>query len=355
MNNNSTYKRPPQILRKKAVPSQQKIKDESPTTIVAPERIQKVLSRGGLGSRREIERWIEEQRFTVNGESITLGHSLKHGDHLELNGRTVNWEKFTQQATQVLIYNKPVGEVVTRHDPEKRPIIFSKLPKLPVGRWIAVGRLDINTSGLLLLTNNGELANRLMHPSTQIDREYAVRILGEVAEGVIEQLRIGVELEDGLAKFDDIQFFAGEGANKWYHVVVSEGRNRLVRRLWESQQLVVSRLMRVRYGPIMLPERVSAGKSYTLNSTELATLMEFAGLTPEKPTAESRLVASELKGATAKVTSTYKGNLKEKPSKNNWTYKGDAQDQATAGKSSYKGKDKDGQPQKSRFNGKKSR
>jgi 23S rRNA pseudouridine2605 synthase len=356
VNNNSTYKRPPQILRKKAVPSQKKVKaEESITPNTTPERIQKVLSRGGLGSRREIERWIEEGRFTANGEPIGLGYALKQGDHLELNGRTVNWEKFTQQPTQVLIYNKPVGEVVTRHDPEKRPIIFTKLPKLAVGRWIAVGRLDINTSGLLLLTNNGELANRLMHPSTQIDREYAVRILGEVPDEVVEQLKVGVELEDGLAKFDDIQFFAGEGANKWYHVVVSEGRNRLVRRLWESQQLVVSRLMRVRYGPIMLPERVRAGDVYELNHHELSTLMEFVEMTPEKAvvqSGENKITASKYTG---KPASTYKGGAKERPSKNNWTYKSDAQDQATAGKPSYKGKDKDQQPQKSRFNGKKPR
>jgi 23S rRNA pseudouridine2605 synthase len=357
VNNNSTYKRPPQILRKKAAPLQKKVKAEESSTTpkIAPERIQKVLSRGGLGSRREIERWIEEKRFTANGEPITLGYALKSGDHLELNGRTVNWEKFTQQPTQVLIYNKPVGEVVTRNDPEKRPIIFTQLPKLAVGRWIAVGRLDINTSGLLLVTNNGELANRLMHPSTQIEREYAVRILGDVSDEAIAELRSGVELEDGVAKFDDIQFFAGEGANKWYHVVVSEGRNRLVRRLWEAQQVVVSRLMRVRYGPIMLPERVRAGTTYYLNPTELATLMEFVRLTPEKPTAESRLLVEESKSVTAKRESTYKGNKPEKPSKNNWTYKGDAEEQSAPKKSGFKGKSSDLAAKRPRFNGKKSR
>lgn len=312
------------------------------------------MARGGLGSRREIERWIEEKRFTVNGEPITLGYALKHGDHLELNGRTVNWEKFTHQPTQVLIYNKPVGEVVTRNDPEKRPIIFTQLPKLPVGRWIAVGRLDINTSGLLLVTNNGELANRLMHPSTQIDREYAVRILGEVSDEAIEQLKVGVELEDGVAKFDDIQFFAGEGANKWYHVVVSEGRNRLVRRLWESQQVVVSRLMRVRYGPIMLPERVRAGHVYELNHKELATLMEFVGMQAEKPMPDGLQHAVESKHA-PKPKSTYKGGVKEKPSRNDWTYKSDAQEQAAPKKPGFKGKSGEQAPKKPRFNGKKSR
>lgn len=246
------------------------------------ERIQKVLARGGLGSRREIERWIEEGRLTVNGTKVELGQSLSSGDVLHLNGRIVKWEKFAQQPTRVLVYHKPTGEVVTRRDPEGRPVIFTQLPKLQVGRWIAVGRLDINTSGLILVTNNGELANRLMHPSTEIEREYAVRILGEVDDEMLERLKTGVELEDGKAHFDDIQFFAGEGANKWYHVVVKEGRNRLVRRLWESQNVKVSRLMRVRYGPAALPERVKAHSFYELDEKELGILMEFVNMEPEK-------------------------------------------------------------------------
>jgi len=350
---NLTHKRPAPILRKKPLPLQKKVKEELELPL-APERIQKVLSRGGLGSRREIERWIEEKRLTLNGKTVELGQLLKKGDYLELNGRAVHWEKFTYQPTQVLIYNKPVGEVVTRHDPDNRPTIFNFLPKLPVGRWIAVGRLDINTSGLLLVTNNGELANRLMHPSTQLEREYAVRILGEVADETIEQLRHGVELEDGVAKFDDIQFFAGEGANKWYHVVVSEGRNRLVRRLWESQQLVVSRLMRVRYGPIMLPERVRAKEIYPLNPKELAVLMEFAGLAAEKapPTSESVPVAK----TETKTPSRYKGADKNKVARHDWTYKSDAQALATPKFSDKrKGSSNKEQPKRTRFNGKKSR
>jgi len=242
------------------------------------ERIQKVLARGGIGSRREIEHWINEGRLKINGNLVKLGDRLNPGDHLLLNDRIVNWEKFTIQPTRVLLYHKPTGEVVTRRDPEGRPVIFTQLPKLSTARWIAVGRLDINTSGLLLVTNNGELANRLMHPSTQVPREYAVRILGDVSDGTLERLKQGVELEDGKAKFDEIHFFGGEGANKWYNVIVSEGRNRLVRRLWESQNVVVSRLMRVRYGPVVLPERLKARTFYELTEKELDLLFEFSGL-----------------------------------------------------------------------------
>lgn len=252
------------------------------------ERIQKVLARGGLGSRREIEHWIEEGRVRLNGMPAKLGDRIQNGDHLQLNGRVVHWEKFAHQTTRVLIYHKPIGEVVSRQDPEGRPVVFTQLPKLQVGRWISVGRLDINTSGLLLLTNNGELANRLMHPSMQVDREYAVRILGEVSDAILERLKQGVELDDGPAKFDDIRFHAGEGANKWYHVVVSEGRNRLVRRLWESQGVTVSRLMRVRYGMLMMPEGLKSHAFYELQSKELDSLLESVDLPKEKPLAPAK-------------------------------------------------------------------
>ena len=255
----------------------------SPENSSAGERIQKVLARGGMGSRREIERWIAEGKIAVNGTKVAPGLCLKAGDQVQINGRIVNWEKYIHQVTRVIVYNKPTGEVVTRRDPEGRPVVFSKLPKLDIGRWISVGRLDINTSGLLLLTNNGELANRLMHPSAELDREYAVRILGEVPDNMIETLKNGVELDDGMASFNDIQFFSGEGANKWFHVVVKEGRNRLVRRLWESQGVTVSRLMRVRYGPAALPTNVRAQDSYEMNTKELDLLLELVGLKSEKP------------------------------------------------------------------------
>ncbi|MGR9053299.1 MAG: 23S rRNA pseudouridine(2605) synthase RluB [Gammaproteobacteria bacterium] len=246
------------------------------------ERIQKVLARGGVGSRREIERWILEGRLRLNGVQAKLGDHLQPGDHLQLNGRVIHWDKFTRQTTRVLIYHKPVGEVVTRHDPEGRPVVFTQLPKLKNGRWITVGRLDINTSGLLIVTNNGELANRMMHPSTELDREYAVRILGDVDESVLATLKQGVELEDGPARFDDIRLHGGEGANKWFHVVVGEGRNRLVRRLWESQGVTVSRLMRVRYGMLTLPEGLKAHSFYELQPKELDALLISVGLPKEK-------------------------------------------------------------------------
>lgn len=246
------------------------------------ERIQKVLARGGVGSRREIERWIAEGRIKLNGITVTPGVRLKAGDYLLINDRVVHWEKFAEQPTRVLLYHKATGEMVTRRDPQGRPIVFSKLPELTTARWIAVGRLDINTSGLLLVTNNGELANRLMHPSTQVEREYAVRILGNVPDATLEKLKQGVELEDGIAKFDAIRFSGGEGANKWYYVTVSEGRNRLVRRLWESQEIVVSRLMRVRYGPVVLPDHLRAQSYYELTDKELDLLFEFAGMEREK-------------------------------------------------------------------------
>nr|WP_081470859.1 pseudouridine synthase [Methylomonas methanica] len=242
------------------------------------ERIQKLLARAGLGSRREIERWIEEGKLTVNNQPIQPGYHLKPGDYLQINGRVVKWEKYAEQPTRVLVYHKPVGELVTRRDPEGRPVIFTQLPRLAVGRWIAVGRLDINTSGLILVTNNGELANRLMHPSRQVEREYAVRILGEVDDAMMERLRNGVELEDGPAQFDEVRFYAGEGANKWFYVTVKQGRNRLVRRLWESQGVKVSRLLRVRYGDVTLPEKVRSHSFYELEAAELQDLMASVDL-----------------------------------------------------------------------------
>lgn len=238
------------------------------------ERIQKVLARAGLGSRREIEKWIERGWVRINGRVATLGDRWKEGDRITVRGKLIR-ERKLRIPLRVLVYHKPVGEVVSRSDPEGRPTVFDRLPKLKKGRWIPVGRLDINTEGLLLLVTDGDLANALMHPSTEVEREYAVRVYGDANEKILKCLLKGVELEDGLAKFESIEFVGGEGRNRWFRVVVREGRNRLVRRLWESQGLKVSRLIRVRYGPIQLPPGLKRGKSCELTDEEIGKLAEI--------------------------------------------------------------------------------
>ena len=198
------------------------------------EKLQKILAQAGIGSRREMERWIEQGRVKLNGEIAKLGERAESEDEIKVDDDVVDHN--LKKARRVLVYNKPEGEVCTRTDPEGRPTVFHNLPKLKGERWIAVGRLDINTSGLLLFTTDGELANKLMHPSTNtVDREYAVRVAGEVTPEVIETLKKGVLLEDGMAKFTDVQYFDGDGSNQWYHVVLMEGKKREVRRLWDSQ------------------------------------------------------------------------------------------------------------------------
>lgn len=242
------------------------------------ERIQKVLARAGYGSRRQLEGLIKEGKITVNGNVAKLGDQVEQGDTLRLDGKPVSPKRLWQQPQQVLLYNKPVGEVCTRKDPEGRRTIFQSLPAPEQGRWVSVGRLDINTSGLIILTTDGELANKLMHPSNEMDREYAVRVLGEVTPEIMQNLRDGVELEDGKAKFADIQDAGGEGANHWYHVVIQEGRNREVRRLWESQGLQVSRLMRVRFGTVIIPNQLKMGRWMMLQGKDLEALYEAVDL-----------------------------------------------------------------------------
>lgn len=250
---------------------------------MADEKLQKVLARSGYGSRREMERWIEEGRITVNGQRATLGDRIGRHDEVQVDGRAAKIVSESESQRRVLIYNKPVGEVSTRHDPEGRPTVYDHLPPLRQGRWIAIGRLDINTSGLLVFTTDGELANRMMHPSANIDREYAVRVLGDVSEEMLERLKEGVLLEDGMARFTDVQFFDGDGANKWYHCVVMEGRNREVRRLWESQGVQVSRLKRVRYGSLFMPSDVKTGTWKELSNKEIKQLSDMLGLEKKKP------------------------------------------------------------------------
>lgn len=251
---------------------------EHSSSAASPERIQKLFARAGLGSRREVERWIRDGEVRVNGKIASLGDRITMQDRVSLRGRPVKLAGKLDQACRVLVYHKPLGEIVSRNDPQGRPTVFKRLPRLESGRWIAVGRLDINTQGLLLLTNQGDLAHQLMHPSQSIDREYAVRVKGEISEATLQRLVNGVELEDGQARFEDIHESGGEGANRWFHVVVAEGRNRLVRRLWESQECQVSRLIRVRYGPVVLPPGLPAGKTMELDPQALTELTKRVGL-----------------------------------------------------------------------------
>ena len=244
------------------------------------EKIQKVLARAGKGSRREMEKAIEDGRVLVNGSTAKLGDRITRADRLSLDGRPVNFAEI-EDLRRVIIYNKPEGEVCTRNDPEGRPNVFQHLPRVKGERWVAVGRLDINTQGLLLFTNDGELANRLMHPSRQIEREYAVRVLGDVNMDMVQRMHEGVMLEDGLARFTDVQEFGGKGANSWYHVVIMEGRNREVRRLWESQGVQVSRLKRVRYGNVFMDSEIRAGTWKEMSKKEIDALAKSVELGPK--------------------------------------------------------------------------
>lgn len=247
----------------------------------AGEKLQKVMARMGLASRREIEAWISSGRVKVNGAVASLGMRVDLHDAIAVDGKVIRREESAESVRRVIIYNKPEGEICTRDDPEGRPTVFDRLPRPKDGRWINIGRLDINTTGLLMFTTDGELANRLMHPSYQMDREYAVRVRGEVDEEMIERLKTGVMLEDGPAKFTDIKEApGGEGFNHWYHCVVMEGRNREVRRLWESQGLVVSRLKRVRFGPVFITSDLTMGRWREMSQREVDILSEEVGLKP---------------------------------------------------------------------------
>ena len=257
------------------------------------ERIQKVLATAGVASRREIERLIADGKITVNGRPATVGQKISGTDRVRVDGRAVALP-VGEEAVRVLLFRKRVGEMVTRDDPEGRRTVFRKLPELESGRWIAVGRLDINTSGLLLMTNSGELARRLTHPSFEMVRTYAVRVLGTVDEQVLQRLRNGVELDDGPAKFATIEPGEnedGQGANQWFTVTVLQGRNRVVRRLFESQKLQVSRLIRTGYGPIELGRGIKTGSHREATREEIAALLDAVGMeqaqkAPHKKSAE---------------------------------------------------------------------
>jgi len=255
----------------------------------APEdtvKLQKALADTGLGSRREIEEWIGAGRVNVNGEPAHVGQRIGPGDKVRVNGKLVNLHLGQQRAPRVLLYHKPEGEIVSRDDPQHRASVFDKLPRIRGGRWIAIGRLDFNSCGLLIFSSSGELANRMMHPRYAIEREYAVRLLGELSEEATKQLTTGIQLDDGMARFQRLYPTGGEGANRWYEVTISEGRYREVRRMFEAVGVTVSRLMRVRYGPLALPPRLKRGQVMELSAEDVQALLKAlppAGKAPESP------------------------------------------------------------------------
>ncbi|KTD53167.1 ribosomal large subunit pseudouridine synthase B (Pseudouridylate synthase) [Legionella santicrucis] len=236
-------------------------------------RLQKILSQAGLGSRREMERWIENGWVQVNGKPVKLGDSASAEDKITVKGKLIPNPLKVKKNVRILLYHKPVGEISSRHDPKFEKTVFDHLPHLRQGRWVQVGRLDLNTSGLLIFTNSGELANQLMHPKYGLEREYAVRVHGQVSQEALNHLIKGVELDDGMAKFTRLEFRGGEGANSWYHVTLNEGRNREVRRLWESQGVEVSRLIRIRYGMITMPRYLSRGQHSELTPNEVSEFL----------------------------------------------------------------------------------
>ena len=237
------------------------------------ERVQKFLASQGIASRRQIERWIEAGEILIDGEPCVLGQRITGDEKIVVCGKAVNL--LTKVSTRVLLYHKPCGEVVSRLDPQQRPTIFDQLPSLTSGRWVAAGRLDFNTSGLLLLTTDGELANDLMHPRNEIEREYQVRVHGRVMDEALSRLQRGVRLEDGLARLSVLEVQESKGANTWCRVVLREGRNREVRRLWESQGLEVSRLIRTRFGTIKLPRTLKQGAYIELSTSQMKQLQQM--------------------------------------------------------------------------------
>ena len=265
--------RPPSKPRADAPPSAARPRREAPALPTI--KLQKALADAGRGSRREIESWIDEGRVTVNGEPAHVGQRVSVADKVKVDGRLVQLKAGLDRLPRILLYHKPEGEIVSRDDPEGRPTVFEKLPRIHNGRWIAIGRLDFNSCGLMLFSSSGELANRLMHPRYGLEREYAVRVLGQPDAEALERLQQGVELEDGLARFNRFEEAGGEGANRWYNVTLSEGRNREVRRMFEAVGLTVSRLMRVRYGPVVLPGHLKRGQWHELDEREVRTLQRL--------------------------------------------------------------------------------
>ena len=251
-----------------------------PKRVLAPQaetpKLHKVLAQSGMGSRLEMEQLIMEGRITVNNEPAHIGQRIQFGDHVKVNGKPIRI-RIDAPPARVIAYHKPVGEVVTHDDPQNRPTVFRRLPKLFQGKWQSVGRLDINTEGLLLFTSSGELANSLMHPRFGLEREYAVRVLGALSKEEKQRLTEGVKLDDGMAQFGSIEEGGGEGSNTWYRVTISEGRNREVRRMFEAVGHAVSRLIRIRYGAMLLPRGLKRGGWMELDEADIKALMQAAG------------------------------------------------------------------------------
>ena len=259
---------------------------EAPSAGHNGEKLQKALANLGLGSRREVERWILDGRITVDGTLASIGDRVQVDQTVRLDGKTVALESSSH--VRVLLYHKPLREVCSRNDPEGRKTVFESLPRLKQGRWISVGRLDFNTSGVLLFTTDGALANALMHPSTAVEREYLVRVMGQVDEAMTDRLKSGVQLDDGPARFSDIQEGGGDGINRFFYVVLLEGRNREVRRLWESQGVTVSRLKRVRYGEVFLPSKLKRGQWLELPQRDVDVVYQMADLPPREAASVSK-------------------------------------------------------------------
>ncbi|QOJ23707.1 MAG: pseudouridine synthase [Gammaproteobacteria bacterium] len=270
--------KPVRPAKKKAPAPRRSVEKNAPASVATPPpstfKLQKLLAQRGLGSRREMEALIASGEVSVNGKTAILGDRAGPGDVIRI-GRRVIRVHVEEELPKVLLYHKPEGEIVSRHDPEGRPSVFDKLPQLRSSKWIAIGRLDFNTSGLLIFTTDGALANRLMHPRFEMEREYAVRILGELTEEQMKQLTSGVPLDDGQAAFTYLADQGGEGANHWYRVILKEGKNREVRRMFEAIGITVSRLMRVRFGPLNLPPRIKRGQWLELDEKETRRLLSL--------------------------------------------------------------------------------
>ncbi|WP_373975963.1 pseudouridine synthase [Chitinibacter sp. SCUT-21] len=245
---------------------------------IGDERLQKALAFSGIGSRRDMEEVIEAGRVSVNGKIADLGAKVSPGDEVRIDGKRVAL-KWQDRLPRVIMYHKEEGELVSRDDPEGRVTVFDRLKRISSSKWVAIGRLDFNTSGLLIFTTSGELANRMMHPSFEVEREYAVRVHGALTPEQMKEMVNGIELDDGPANFSRIEDRGGEGQNHWYHVVLKEGRNREVRRMFEHYNLMVSRLMRIRFGMFNLPGRLKRGQFYELTETEVLAVMKWADLT----------------------------------------------------------------------------